>query len=290
MSAGGPSAELARRNAQNLARVLAGRHGGGGAAVRRDDAQARVAARTARRSSRLVAALVEAPAPARGGRRAGADGGLATAARVAAPAVVSVTARSRRRATRMPTTPLPLLLRRRRAGDAAARGPRLRRDRLARRLPADQPPRGRGRRRDRGPARRRPPGTRNAGRQPTPRPTSPCSRSSSSACRWSRSATRASCRSATRCWPSATRSTSARRSPRASSARSTATRLGSSPFQNFIQTDAAINPGNSRRRAGRRAAGQLVGINTAIYSRSGGSMGIGFAVPVDTARAGDGSR
>jgi Do/DeqQ family serine protease len=58
---------------------------------------------------------------------------------------------------------------------------------------------------------------------------------------------------------------------------------GSSPFQNFIQTDAAINPGNSGG-ALVDARGQLVGINTAIYSRTGGSMGIGFAVPVDTAR------
>ncbi len=55
------------------------------------------------------------------------------------------------------------------------------------------------------------------------------------------------------------------------------------PFQNFIQTDAAINPGNSGG-ALVDAGGALVGINTAIFSRSGGSMGIGFAVPVDTAR------
>jgi Do/DeqQ family serine protease len=58
---------------------------------------------------------------------------------------------------------------------------------------------------------------------------------------------------------------------------------GSSPFQNFIQTDAAINPGNSGG-ALVNASGELVGINSAIYSRTGGSMGIGFAVPVDTAR------
>ncbi len=58
---------------------------------------------------------------------------------------------------------------------------------------------------------------------------------------------------------------------------------GSSRFQNFIQTDAAINPGNSGG-ALVDARGALVGINTAIFSRSGGSMGIGFAVPVDTAR------
>jgi Do/DeqQ family serine protease len=59
---------------------------------------------------------------------------------------------------------------------------------------------------------------------------------------------------------------------------------GETPFQNFIQTDAAINPGNSGG-ALVDDQGSLVGINTAIYSRSGGSMGIGFAVPVDTARA-----
>ena len=60
-------------------------------------------------------------------------------------------------------------------------------------------------------------------------------------------------------------------------------RLGLSTFENFIQTDAAINPGNSGG-ALVDAAGQLIGINTAIYSRSGGSMGIGFAIPVDAAR------
>jgi Do/DeqQ family serine protease len=61
-------------------------------------------------------------------------------------------------------------------------------------------------------------------------------------------------------------------------------RLGLSTFENFIQTDAAINPGNS---GGALVDGQgrLIGINTAIYSRSGGSMGIGFAIPVDSARA-----
>jgi Do/DeqQ family serine protease len=60
-------------------------------------------------------------------------------------------------------------------------------------------------------------------------------------------------------------------------------RVGDSPFQNFIQTDAAINPGNSGG-ALVDANGALVGINTAIFSRDGGSLGIGFAVPVDTAR------
>ncbi len=60
-------------------------------------------------------------------------------------------------------------------------------------------------------------------------------------------------------------------------------RLGLSTFENFIQTDAAINPGNSGG-ALVDAQGNLVGINTAIFSRSGGSLGIGFAIPVDTAR------
>ncbi|MCW5660008.1 MAG: trypsin-like peptidase domain-containing protein [Burkholderiaceae bacterium] len=60
-------------------------------------------------------------------------------------------------------------------------------------------------------------------------------------------------------------------------------RLGINTFENFIQTDAAINPGNSGG-ALVDAAGHLVGINTAIYSRSGGSQGIGFAIPVSLAR------
>ncbi|WFF37809.1 trypsin-like peptidase domain-containing protein [Moraxella nasibovis] len=54
--------------------------------------------------------------------------------------------------------------------------------------------------------------------------------------------------------------------------------LGVSSFEDFIQTDAAINPGNSGG-ALVDADGALIGINTVIYSRSGGSMGIGFAIP-----------
>jgi Do/DeqQ family serine protease len=61
------------------------------------------------------------------------------------------------------------------------------------------------------------------------------------------------------------------------------TGLGINTFENFIQTDAAINPGNSGG-ALIDASGNLVGINTAIFSRSGGSMGIGFAIPVSTAK------
>jgi Do/DeqQ family serine protease len=59
--------------------------------------------------------------------------------------------------------------------------------------------------------------------------------------------------------------------------------LGINTFENFIQTDAAINPGNSGG-ALVDVYGNLLGINTAIYSRSGGSMGIGFAIPVSTAK------
>lgn len=60
-------------------------------------------------------------------------------------------------------------------------------------------------------------------------------------------------------------------------------RLRLSTYEDFIQTDAAINPGNSGG-ALVDGSGALVGINTAIFSRSGGSQGIGFAVPVDLAR------
>jgi serine protease DegQ len=59
--------------------------------------------------------------------------------------------------------------------------------------------------------------------------------------------------------------------------------LGINTFENFIQTDAAINPGNSGG-ALVDATGNLLGINTAIYSRTGGSLGIGFAIPVSTAQ------
>jgi len=62
------------------------------------------------------------------------------------------------------------------------------------------------------------------------------------------------------------------------------THLGINIFENFIQTDAAINPGNSGG-ALVDINGHLVGINTAIYSQSGGSMGIGFAIPVSLAKS-----
>ena len=58
---------------------------------------------------------------------------------------------------------------------------------------------------------------------------------------------------------------------------------GINTYENFIQTDAAINPGNSGG-ALVDAQGNLVGINTAIFSRSGGSLGIGFAIPASSAR------
>jgi serine protease DegQ len=59
--------------------------------------------------------------------------------------------------------------------------------------------------------------------------------------------------------------------------------LGINTFENFIQTDAAINPGNSGG-ALVDVNGHLMGINTAIYSRSGGNMGIGFAIPISIAQ------
>ncbi len=59
--------------------------------------------------------------------------------------------------------------------------------------------------------------------------------------------------------------------------------LGLNTFENFIQTDAAINPGNSGGALVDNR-GNLIGINTAIYSRSGGSLGIGFAIPVTTVK------
>ncbi len=59
--------------------------------------------------------------------------------------------------------------------------------------------------------------------------------------------------------------------------------LGINTFENFIQTDAAINPGNSGG-ALVDSNGNLVGINTAIFSRSGGNQGIGFAIPVSIGR------
>lgn len=59
--------------------------------------------------------------------------------------------------------------------------------------------------------------------------------------------------------------------------------LGINTFENFIQTDAAINPGNSGG-ALVNANGDLVGINSAIFSQSGGSHGIGFAIPINLAR------
>ena len=59
--------------------------------------------------------------------------------------------------------------------------------------------------------------------------------------------------------------------------------LGINRFEDFIQTDAAINPGNSGG-ALIDASGNLIGINSTIFSQSGGSLGIGFAIPVSIAR------
>ena len=59
--------------------------------------------------------------------------------------------------------------------------------------------------------------------------------------------------------------------------------LGGNSYEDFIQTDAAINPGNSGGPLA-NLNGQVVGINTAIFSRSGGYMGVGFAIPINMAR------
>jgi len=59
--------------------------------------------------------------------------------------------------------------------------------------------------------------------------------------------------------------------------------LGSGPYENFIQTDASINPGNSGGPLF-NLEGEMVGINTAIYTRGGGNIGIGFAIPVNMAK------
>jgi serine protease Do len=59
--------------------------------------------------------------------------------------------------------------------------------------------------------------------------------------------------------------------------------IGEGPYDDFIQTDAAINPGNSGGPL-INARGQAIGINTAIFSQSGGSVGVGFAIPVDLAK------
>jgi serine protease Do len=59
--------------------------------------------------------------------------------------------------------------------------------------------------------------------------------------------------------------------------------IGEGPYDDFIQTDASINPGNSGGPL-INARGQAVGINTAIVSRTGGSVGIGFAIPINAAR------
>ena len=59
--------------------------------------------------------------------------------------------------------------------------------------------------------------------------------------------------------------------------------IGAGPYDNFIQTDASINPGNSGGPL-INSLGEVVGVNSAIFSQSGGNIGIGFAIPIDLAR------
>jgi len=60
--------------------------------------------------------------------------------------------------------------------------------------------------------------------------------------------------------------------------------IGAGPYDNFIQTDASINPGNSGGPL-LSTSGEVVGINSAIFSQSGGSIGIGFAIPINMAKS-----
>jgi len=59
--------------------------------------------------------------------------------------------------------------------------------------------------------------------------------------------------------------------------------IGAGPYDDFIQTDAPINPGNSGGPLF-NTRGEVVGINSAIFSQSGGSVGIGFAIPINLAK------
>ena len=59
--------------------------------------------------------------------------------------------------------------------------------------------------------------------------------------------------------------------------------IGAGPYDNFIQTDASINPGNSGGPLV-NLRGEVIAINTAIFSRTGGNLGIGFAIPINTAK------
>ncbi len=60
-------------------------------------------------------------------------------------------------------------------------------------------------------------------------------------------------------------------------------KIGAGPYDDFIQTDASINPGNSGGPL-LNTRGEVIGINTAIFSQSGGSIGIGFAIPINMAK------
>ena len=104
-----------------------------------------------------------------------------------------------------------------------------------------------------------------------------------SASRPSSSPTPTRCWSAMSCWRSAIRSRVGQTVTHGIVSAVARTQVGITDYQFFIQTDAAINPGNSGG-ALVDMTGKLVGINTAIFSRSGGSQGIGFAIPANMVR------
>ena len=181
---------------------------------------------------------------------------------------------------------LPALLRQRRAGKTPRdRSRGIRRDRRRREgLHPHESPRRRECGQDHGHAVRQPQPDRQGrrlGQGVRPRRAEGRRPKGSRACR---SAIRASCASATTSSRSAIRSASRTPSRRASSARSVAAASNRDAYEDFIQTDASINPGNSGGALA-NLNGELVGINSAIISRSGGNVGIGFAIPVNMARS-----
>ena len=145
------------------------------------------------------------------------------------------------------------------------------------RLHRHEQSRGGRRRRDHGDVARRPQVRRDARRQRSEDGPRADQGRSAAACRTSRSATPTKRASATGSSRSAIRSVSAARRRPASSRRAAAT-FSSGPYDDYLQLDAPINFGNSGGPVF-NMAGEVVGVNTAIFSPNGGNIGIGFAIP-----------